>query len=55
MIVLFSGADWLLMLWDALWGAIIAAVMFHWGRKYERKQIEQKQKSPWWEPKEPTL
>ena len=55
MIVLFSSADWLLILWDGLIGGVIAAVMFHWGRKYERKQIEKEKQSPWWEPKEPML
>jgi hypothetical protein len=37
-VVLFSKADWLLMLWDALWAGIVAGAMFSWGRRYERKQ-----------------
>jgi hypothetical protein len=55
MIVLFSKADWLLMLWDTLWGGLIACVMFLWGRRYERKLIEREKEPKWFEPKEPTL
>jgi hypothetical protein len=52
---LISNADWLLTLWDALWGGVVAFAMFQWGRKYERKQIEKESTTTWSPPTEPTL
>lgn len=55
MVLYFSNADLFMLIWNGLIGGLIAAAMFHWGRKYERKQIEKEKESPWREPKEPTL
>ena len=35
------GIGTLLWIWDLIWAGVISAVMFNWGRRYERKKRTQ--------------
>lgn len=54
MTVIFTNHDLLTILWDAMWATAMSAVMFHLGRRYERRQ-QREQSEDDREPIEPTL